>query len=338
MSTLESLGWSDFVQTWTDGSPLEPARVVSQQRGLLHVRTASGPSPALLRGNLLDDPPVVGDWVVVRPVGDQVLIERRLPRRTVIQRRRVGGGVPQVVAANVDCVGVVTSMDVDFNPRRLERYLAVVRGAGCEARIVLSKADRVDDPGPFVTALSDPSVVVSAHTGLGMDALRDWIGTRTVALLGSSGVGKSSLINALLGAEVRDTGAVSDTDGRGQHTTTSRDLLLLPGGGCIIDTPGMREVGLSGEADPDEAFADIAALATSCTYRDCEHLSEPGCAVREAVDRGELDEARIHAYHKLVRELAFERRREDKRAMSEQKRQWAKKIKAVQRMKRDRGW
>lgn len=335
MSLLESLGWTP---AFTVDPPLVPARVVSQQRGLSHVCTEQGASPALLRGNLLDDPPVVGDWVAVRPLGDQVLIEQRLPRRTVLQRRRVGGGAPQIVAANVDCVGVVTSMDGDFNPRRIERYLAVARGAGCEARVVLTKADLVPDPSVFTDALSDAYLVVSAHTGLGTDALREWIGTRTVALLGSSGVGKSSLINTLLGDAVRTIGATSDYDGRGMHTTTTRDLLRLPGGGCVIDTPGMRELGLSGEADPDGAFADIAALAAGCAFRDCQHRDEPGCAVLDAVESGDVDAGRLASYHKLVRELAHERRRESKRAQSEQRREWAKMIRGVKRMKKERGW
>jgi ribosome biogenesis GTPase len=358
-TSLDALGWSSFCSSTDDDARNDaladrfPARVTAQQRGQLQVHFEHGRRLALVRGSLLDDLPVVGDWVGLRALGDptdpdgQVLIETRLPRHTVLARRRVGGGRAQTVAANVDCVAVVTSPDRDFRPRRIERYRAVAEGAGCAVRVLISKSDTLDpDALPpairdWADATRDDWQCVSALTGEGVDALRAWIGGRTVAFLGSSGVGKSSLVNALLGEAVQDTADVSEASGRGRHTTTTRDLLVLPGelgGGCVIDTPGMREIGLSADANPDAVFDDIAALASGCAYRDCQHVSEPGCAVLAAVDAGALSEGRLASYHKLGRELAWERRRSNKRAQREAHREWARMMKSVKRMKKDRGY
>lgn len=329
---LADLGWSAFAPSWTGDPQLVPARVVSQQRGMHDVAHASGTVRAMLRGALLDDPPLVGDWVAVRLLGDdQALIDHRLPRRTLIHRRRVGSGDPQGIAANVDRVGIVTAPD-DVNLRRLERYAAVAAGAGCEARVVVTKIDALDDPS--VLDGLDGALQVSAATGLGLDALRSWIGTGTVCFLGSSGVGKSTLVNALVGHDVRATGAVRASDGRGRHTTTTRDLLRLPGGGCVIDTPGMREIGLSGDADPDDAFPELAALASRCAYRDCGHVHEPGCAVLAAVQDGSLDPARLVSWAKLVREQRWEQRKEDHRARRAESKAFGKLQRRVQEHKR----
>lgn len=337
MNLLESLGWRADRASAPDPS-LCPARVASQHPGLYDLLTARGPLRAMLRGNLLDDPPVVGDWVWMRDLGDQGLIESIAPRETVLQRRRVGGGRPQILCTNVQRVAAVCALDRDFNPRRLERYQAAARGAGCETRVVLTKADGVDDVRPFLEALTDEPIVVSALTGAGVDGLRAWIGTGTVVFVGSSGVGKSTLINALVGSEVRATGATTDRHGKGRHTTTSRDLIPLPDGGCVIDTPGMREFGLADDADASAVFDDIAALSTACAYRDCSHQQEPGCAILEAVASGELDADRLASFHKLQRELAWERRRSDKRLQAEQSREWGRMIRAVQKARKDRGY
>lgn len=337
-TSLEQLGWSTVAHAWSPEPDRFPVRVSSQQRGLLHVRSEHGTHPALLRGNLIDDPPVVGDWVAARWIGDQVLIEAIVPRHTCLQRRRVAGGPPQILAANVDCVAAVASLDRDFNPRRLERYEAAARGAGCEIRFVLTKLDCVDDATPFVERLHTEPILVSAHDGTGVQALRAWIGLRTAVLIGSSGVGKSTLINALLGTEERLTSATSAGHGKGRHTTTTRDLLVLPGGGCVIDTPGMREFGLAEDADAEHAFDDIQALAERCGFRDCTHRNEPDCAVLDAEADGSLDPGRLANYRKLVKELAYERRSSDKRLAAEERRNWTRQIRAVQNLRKKRGY
>lgn len=337
MTLLDTFGWSAFASAWPSEPDLFPARVVSQQRGQLDIYSEQGPARAMIRGSLLDDPPVVGDWVAVRPVGEQCLIVSVLPRQSCITRKRVGGGHPQVIAANVDCVAVVTSMDADFNLRRIERYLAVVRGAGCEARILLTKADRAQNHAAFTSQLSDPYFVSSALHGQGLEALREWVGGRTLALVGSSGVGKSTVINALVGQSIQNTGAVSGYDGQGQHTTTSRNLLRMPGGGCVIDTPGMRELGLTEDADPDEAFSDIVALSAQCAFADCQHDSEPECAVRQAIESGSLDAKRLKSRNKLLREREREAQRSSKRLNAAAGKRMSKRVRSAARSKRNRG-
>lgn len=336
VTLLDTFGWSAFASAWPAEPDLFPARVVSQQRGQLDIYSEQGPARAMIRGSLLVDPPVVGDWVAVRPVGEQCLIVAILPRQTCITRKRAGGGHAQVIAANVDCVAVVTSMDSDFNLRRIERYLSVVRGAGCEARILLTKADRAKDSAFFTSQLSDPFFVCSALHGEGLDPLRAWVDGRTLALVGSSGVGKSTVINALVGQSVQNTGAVSDYDGQGQHTTTTRNLLRMPEGGCVIDTPGMRELGLTEDADPDEAFSDIVALASQCAYADCQHETEPKCAVRQAIESGSLDPKRLKSRDKLLRERAREARRSSKRLNAAAGKRMSKRVRSAARSKRNR--
>jgi ribosome biogenesis GTPase len=255
---------------------------------------------ASLRSRALREGVAVGDWVLI---GSGDAVEVVLPRRTVLLRKAAGERAePQPIAANVDRVLVVTSCDADFNVRRLERYLVAISASGAEARIVLTKADVVDDPTPFVTPSSElaPTLLTSAKSGLGLDELRALVGARgtTSAFVGSSGVGKSALVNILLGSEVQREGAVRAYDGRGRHTTTKRTLFFVPGGGLVIDTPGMREF-QPWEAPPDDAFEDVLSFAASCRFRDCSHEREPGCAVRAAVASGELPEARYHSWKKL---------------------------------------
>lgn len=302
---------------------LKPGRVASVYSALVDLWTEDGPKLAAIRGRArraLGQLPAggiaVGDWVAVAPVGDEVVVEHVLPRRTVFMRQAAGERVePQAIAANIDRVFVMTSLEGDFNLRRLERYLVAIRAGGAEASILLGKADLSENPSEQLAAANAlaPSLLISSRTGMGIDALRAQIPKgSTVALAGSSGVGKSALVNHLLGQASQLEGEVREYDKRGRHTTTRRSLFVVPGGGLLVDTPGMRELkpwvpeAADGEAESDdeESFADIAELAASCRYRDCGHEREPGCAVRAAVEAGKLDGARVESWKKLERERA----------------------------------
>lgn len=253
----------------------------------------------------------VGDVVVLDEGRERVAAVR--PRRTAIVRRATGEGARaarDVVAANVDVVFVVQAADLPANPRRTERELALALDSGADVVLVANKCDLVgpDGIGAVRRALEDsacgtPVLVASAATGEGMDAVRAACAGRTVALVGASGAGKSTMVNALVGGEVQRTGEVRTGDGRGRHTTTAAELVPLPGGGWLLDTPGLRAVALwLGAGGIERAFADVFALADGCRFRDCAHANEPGCAVRDAVARGELDAARVESMRQLVRE------------------------------------
>jgi ribosome biogenesis GTPase len=285
--------------------------------------------------------PAVGDWVAARaPDGDgRATIAALLSRRTAFSRTAAGGETrEQVVAANVDTVFVVTALGGDLNARRLERYLTAAWESGADPVVVVTKTDLVDDLTPEMTvvnsiALGVPVQAVSSLTGDGVDELRRWVsGSQTVALLGSSGVGKSTLVNRLIGEDVQ---AVSDLrdDGRGRHTTTHRQLFVVPEGGLVLDTPGMRELALWDAGDGlSSAFAEVEETAASCRFGDCTHRGEPGCAIRAALAEGSLEPERVASYEKLQRELAFLARKQDKRAAADEKRRW----KAISREQRAR--
>lgn len=342
--TLGDWGWDDahataFTDHAADGR--EPGRVVVEERGSYLVRVANGEAQATVSGRFRFDAelegdggfPVVGDWVALQSTGDpdHPLVQGLLPRRTAVVRRAPGdrSADAQVLAANVDTLLIVTSLNHELNTRRLERYLALAWSSGARPVVVLNKADLADDPAGSVAwvepvAGGAPVLAVSAATGFGLARLADHLGEgRTTALMGSSGVGKSSLVNALAGAVVEATAGIREDDGRGRHTTTRRHLVRIPGRGLVLDTPGMRELGLAeDDGGLDAAFADIDALATDCRFDDCRHDREPGCAVRGAIASGALDPARLASRRKLDRELTRNERQHDPRARAERRRQY----------------
>lgn len=350
MNPLESLGFNDFfaAQLASLQRPdLAPARIASEGRGFYPLM-GCGASSGVLSGRLRHElrpggRPVAGDWVAVADGGTNAVIHSVLERRTAMVRREAGtdGGV-QVVAANVDVFFVVTSANRDFNPRRLERYLAAVWDSGAAPVIVLNKIDLGEDVQSMVEAIESdcvgvPVVTTSALTGDGLNDLRSRIGPgRTAGLVGSSGVGKSSLVNRLVGDDVQ---SVLDLrkDGKGRHATTRRELIELAGGGILIDTPGMRELGLIEDAGGvDSTFRDIAELAAGCRFRDCAHEEEPGCAVKAALEEGTLKGSRLRSYQKLKREIAAAERRLDPIHAERPKRRW-KSISKIIRSKYKRG-
>lgn len=276
---------------------------------------------------------VVGDWVLVDATADPPLVLHRLERSTLLRRRDPDGGA-QPVAANVDVGLVCTAVGHDLNPRRVERWLGLVAEAGMDPVVVLTKSDRGHDPAPDLArlqAVTDaPVVALSALDGVGLEALLVHLGPgRTASLVGSSGVGKSTLLNALRAlspddADAQATGAVRPADDKGRHTTTSRELFVLPGGGCVIDNPGVREVGLLSEDGLDAVFPEIEALLSGCRYRDCGHDGDEGCAVEVAIDDGRLDPDRVAAWRKLHREAAYEARKHDVGAQAAERQKWKK--------------
>jgi ribosome biogenesis GTPase len=308
---LQNLGFSSFFLRQLDEAELETlpvGRVIALSHDHATVLGAAGPRPATLAGRLRHAGAhlAVGDWVVLE---EGARIARILDRATELRRRGPDDRV-QVIAANVDTVFIVGSLDADFSIRRFERYLAAVHAGGASPVIVLTKADLVDDPLPAVRAAERaagavPVLAVSAARGEGRDNLLAFVGPgRTAAFTGSSGVGKSTLVNWLVGDEVAATGATRADDAKGRHTTTARSIVALPGGGWLLDTPGMRGFGVDGDAALDVVFEDVSALAARCRYGDCTHEAEPGCAVRAALASGALDPARLAAWRRLEREAA----------------------------------
>jgi ribosome biogenesis GTPase / thiamine phosphate phosphatase len=340
---LEFLGWSDtFAQAFADCKITNaiPGRITSEHKGQYQLQTEAGEFSATVTGKLrhqaiqVQDYPAVGDWVVatVRPTEQRATIHQILPRRSKFSRKMVGSKTEeQVIAANVDTVFLVSGLDQDFNPRRIERYLILAWESGAKPVIVLNKADLRPDvenclKAVEVVALGVPIIILSALQSESLSALLPYLQQgQTVALLGSSGVGKSTLTNQLLDAPVQETQSVRAGDDRGRHTTTHRELLLLPCGGLIIDTPGMRELQMwAGEESVQGTFTEIEALAASCRFRDCQHQQEPGCAVQQAVAAGQLDISRLVNYQKLQREVAYLSRKQDHQAYLEEKAKWKK--------------
>jgi len=324
---LCELGWSvELADNLEPG--LVPGRVTAAHRAAFDVQAAAGIVRTRLPGRLVHEQAdvAVGDWV---GLGDG-LIRAVLPRRSAIVRNAAGRAASsQTLAANVDLALVVTSLGPELEPRRIERYLVTIWESGATPEIVLTKADRLEDPWPLVAeveavALGVPVHVVSAVTGQGCDALRARLQPGTTAvLLGSSGVGKSTLVNRFAGRELMAVTETRVDDDEGRHTTSHRELILLPGGGIVIDTPGLRELQLwDGGRGLGETFADVEALAGECRFNDCSHTSEPGCAVTAAAESGELTPERLRSWRKLQRELRAAAIRQDVRLRREEARRW----------------
>jgi ribosome biogenesis GTPase len=339
---LISHGWTDDRQRDFDSEhpTLAPARVVEQQRGAYRVVTNDDERSAQISGRLAFDAeqgalPAVGDWVAIAPVDeDAATIHHVLPRTSVFQRRAPGGRL-QTVCANLDIALLLNALNGDFNARRLERYLAVARDGGATPVIVLTKADlcaEVDARRAEIEAIAGdaPIVAVSALNGEGLAALNAHLTRgKTAALLGSSGAGKSTLLNALAANVLMHTSAISGDNKRGRHTTTHRELFLLPSGALMLDSPGMRELSVAdADAGVSATFEDVETLMASCRFSDCSHDGEPGCAVQAALDEQTLDPSRYASYQKLQRELAFEARKDDVAARAAHKEVWMKRAKA----------
>lgn len=338
---LTSLGWdASFEALFQPHSAagLIPARIAVEHRSSYQVLGEDGSYAARCSGRFLHhlseraSMPTVGDWVALenRPGAEQADIQAVLPRRSAFSRAAAGRPTSQqIIAANIDTIFLVTGLDHNFNLRRIERYLTVASDSGADPVIVLNKTDLCPEIEARLgeveaVARGVPVSAVSAISGHDMHEIELFIRPgRTVALLGSSGVGKSTLVNRLLGQPVQDTGPARIDDDRGRHTTTTRNLFVMPTGGILIDTPGLREIGLW-ETDVDQTFADLGELALRCRFTDCGHETEPGCAVQEAIESGVLDPGRLANWRKLQREQAFAIRQQDEAAKRRYAESWKK--------------
>ncbi len=357
---LRSLGFDQyFAQLFQPyaASGLAPARVLLQFNHIYTVATMDGECHAQCAGKLrhaakAHELPVTGDWVALRsdvcdtpaphPGGGVSLIDAMLPRRSSFSRKAAGRATrEQVIAANIDTALLLVGLDNDFSARRVERYLAAAWESGAAPVVVLNKVDLCADPAARIAevasvAAGTPLHAISALRGDGVEEFSVCLQLgRTAALLGSSGVGKTTLINRLLGSNTLPTQPVRAHDSRGRHTTTRRELLFLPSGAMVIDTPGLRELQLWDDEGVHLTFDEIETLARACRFRDCRHQDEPGCAVREAVERGDLDPARLANLHKLQDELAWLERRQDQSAALAEKQRWKTIHRAANRFNRE---
>ncbi len=358
MSRLELFGVGASVRAALAADSREGSvlgRVVEERRDSLLVALEERDLRCSISGRLRHeavdrlDVPVVGDWVGVVPprpgiAGDGV-IHAVLPRSSVLVRKEVGrGGGSQPIAANVDVVLIATSANGDFSVGRLERYVALAWESGAQPVVLLTKLDMCPNVASYVEEAQAacpgvPVVAVSAVSGAGLASLAPHLAPgRTAALVGSSGVGKSTLVNRLLGREEQRVLAIREHDATGVHTTTSRRLIPLPSGALLVDTPGMREVGLSGDdGGVESTFADIEALAADCRFRDCSHAVEPGCGVQAAIDDGRLEATRLESYEKLRREALWMARKNDPAGRATQRKEWKKRHAANEQLRRLRG-
>jgi ribosome biogenesis GTPase len=334
---LKKLGWNAFFGERFRGyaTDHEPGRVSTVNKNSCKVHMKGGVVRARVSGKLRQDGlrPAVGDWVAIhRDESDIFTIQAVLPRKSKISRKDPGRATgEQVIVTNIETVFIVTSLNQDLNMRRLERYIATAKQSGAEPVIVLNKSDictdveaKIDEVKAIAPDLS--VLAISATEKIGLEKLSPYLQDgKTAVLLGSSGVGKSTLINALEGRERQKIGEIREDDGRGRHTTTARELLILEKGGIIIDNPGMREIQLWDASDGlDDAFQDIAELAKECKFSDCRHETEPGCAVKKAIEEGTLSEGRLESYRKLQRELSAIERKKNPKLMAEEQKKWKK--------------
>lgn len=355
---LVKYGWSEYFakhfQPFVEKDYL-PGRVSYQNQHLYRLYTEQGELMAEAAGKVRyeaasqEDLPAVGDWVALRfrPQEDKARIQAVLPRRSKFARKTVGAKTEaQIVGANIDTIFLVTSLNQDFNPRRLERYLATIWDSGARPVIVLNKSDLCQDEATIKTHVADvqdvafsaPVHAIGAKAEQGIDELLQYcVAGQTIALIGTSGVGKSTIINRLLGFERQAVKEVRAHDDRGQHTTRHRELVLLPNGGLVLDTPGMRELQLwEAETGLETAFDDIEGIAANCSFRDCQHLSEPRCAVQAALQEGTLDIGRFENYMKMQKELRHLALRQDDFARRNEQKKWKKLCKEGQQRARSK--
>ena len=359
---LEDLGWDSHFNTqfenFENKDALVPSRITQEHKGSYVIINDAGEYPAEISGRMrytargYSDFPAVGDWVLAKLFSEEKkgIIHVILERKTMFSRKAVlSGGLPdsqgkteeQVIAANINTVFLVNSMDSNFSLRRIERYMTGVYDSGMNPVIILNKSDIADDVEDYVNqagsiAFGTPVIPVSGLTGAGINNLRKFIRRgETIVFLGSSGVGKSTIINSLTGTDRQKVNTVRETDHKGRHTTTARELIILSDGGLLIDTPGMREFQpWKGEKDTGNSFENIESFALKCRFKDCSHESEPGCAVKEAINEGQLDPGRYKNYIQMKKEAGYLERRVDKKAEIAEKKKWKEIAKLQKQFKR----